>query len=332
MPEKIHDKGYKRILSKKSNFLNLLKSFVDKDWVKHIREEDLTLVDKSFVPKDFKEKEADIIYELRYNDKKVIFYFLLELQSGVDFTMPFRLLVYMTELLKRYFLNNKEDVRERKDYRLPAVIPIVLYNGADKWTAVRSFKEYLKGYEAFEESVIDFKYILIDVNNYTDEQLIEIKNLISAVFALDKKSNDMEDFIKKVSMGFKIFTGLTGDEQIDFMEWTRDVLAKKVKADKDNLKVVNEFLKQLMKGDEVAMNYAIERFLDEVEEKGIEKGIEKGRQEGIEKGIEKGRQEGIKEGRIQVARLLYKKGMGKDEIISVTELTPEEIQCVIEDL
>ena len=30
------------------------------DPVKHIREEDLTLVDKSFVPKDFKEKEADI--------------------------------------------------------------------------------------------------------------------------------------------------------------------------------------------------------------------------------------------------------------------------------
>ena len=57
---------------------------------------------------------------------------------------------------------------------------------------------------------------------------------------------------------------------------------------------------------------------------GIEKGIEKG----IEEGVEKGK----KENSVQIAKVLYKKGMSSDEIIDITNLTHEEIQSIIEDL
>ena len=50
--------------------------------------------------------------------------------------------------------------------------------------------------------------------------------------------------------------------------------------------------------------------------------------EGIEKGIEKGK----KENSVQIAKVLYKKGMSSDEIIDITNLTHEEIQSIIEDL
>ena len=45
-----------------------------------------------------------------------IFYVLQELQSSVDFTIPFRLLRYMVELLNDVFKNTDEKVRERKDF------------------------------------------------------------------------------------------------------------------------------------------------------------------------------------------------------------------------
>ncbi|NLP20174.1 MAG: Rpn family recombination-promoting nuclease/putative transposase [Bacteroidales bacterium] len=82
-----HDKGYKYILSIKRLFVQLLKSFVDQGWVDKIEPEDVELVDKSFILPDFKNKEADLVYKVKMDGTNVYFY-LLELQSSVDYQMP----------------------------------------------------------------------------------------------------------------------------------------------------------------------------------------------------------------------------------------------------
>jgi hypothetical protein len=41
LPENIHDKGYKQMLSKKANFLSLLRNFIDEPWVRELKEETL---------------------------------------------------------------------------------------------------------------------------------------------------------------------------------------------------------------------------------------------------------------------------------------------------
>jgi len=45
--------GYKHILSHKKNFMEFLRSFVKKDWVDLIKEENLILIDKEFIQEDF---------------------------------------------------------------------------------------------------------------------------------------------------------------------------------------------------------------------------------------------------------------------------------------
>jgi len=67
---------------------------------------------------------------------------------------------------------DKKEVR-RKDFRLPVIIPCVLYNGSNNWTAKKSFKETLFKFEQFGEFVLDFKYILIDIRRYKDEELLD---------------------------------------------------------------------------------------------------------------------------------------------------------------
>ncbi|MDR2578522.1 MAG: Rpn family recombination-promoting nuclease/putative transposase [Chitinispirillales bacterium] len=44
-------------------------------------------------------------------------------------------------------------------------MPIVLYDGDDNWTAVRSYREYTKNYEVFGDSIINFDYLLFDLNS-----------------------------------------------------------------------------------------------------------------------------------------------------------------------
>ncbi|MDR0949440.1 MAG: Rpn family recombination-promoting nuclease/putative transposase [Lachnospiraceae bacterium] len=156
MPEKIHDMGYKRILSKKKYFVSLLHDVIREDRAKDIREEDVELIDKEFILKDFKDKESDVIYKVKIGKQTVVFYFLLELQSKVDFTIPFRLLNYILGLYNRLF-QDAGKVRRKKNFRLPVVVPCILYNGVGNWTAARSFREYLQGGDLFGKYAIDFR-------------------------------------------------------------------------------------------------------------------------------------------------------------------------------
>lgn len=181
-----HDKGYRQLLAKKKTFLELLQTFVGEGWVREIAEEDLTLVDKSYVLQDFSDKEADIVYRLRIRGTDVIFYVLLELQSTVDHTMPFRLLQYMVEVWRDAYNNTPEKERKRKGFRLPAIVPAILYNGEGGWTARRSFREYQLGQERLSRHLLDFEYILFDVNRYGEEELRRQANVISSVFYLDQ--------------------------------------------------------------------------------------------------------------------------------------------------
>lgn len=185
-------RGYKLLLSSEKIFVELLQSFVTFGWVNQIDPNEITRLDKSFILQDFSEKEADLVYRLKFKDQDVIFYLLMELQSTVDFQMPYRLLLYMAEIWRDILKNTGGQEAEHKEFRLPAIVPIVLYNGEAKWTACRSFKESLAAAELFGEYLVDFKYILIDVNRYERQTLIELANLIGTVFLLDQAISPQE--------------------------------------------------------------------------------------------------------------------------------------------
>jgi len=293
----IHDKGYKRILSKKENFLKFLNRFVKKGWIDSIDPDDLELIDKEFIPKDFREKSADIIYKAKINGKEVYFYIILELQSSVDFSMPFRLLVYVTELKKRLFMNADKDFRVTKGYKMPCVIPIVLYNGREKWTVPKSYKEYQEYSEVFKDNVLNFKYILVSLRGMSTKGLLKNADLISSIFAIDK-TDDQKAIIKTLLAVLKMFNKFSIQEQVDFVDWLRDVLLSKYQDATQVEDVVTSFKVE----DGERMVHAMEALLDKVENRGRQEG----RQEVIRemeavldktenKGIRKGRQEASQE-------------------------------------
>ena len=55
-----HDNTYKSFLKNKQTFLELLKGFVKEEWVKEVDEEELELIDKSFIPIDYKRSRYNI--------------------------------------------------------------------------------------------------------------------------------------------------------------------------------------------------------------------------------------------------------------------------------
>ena len=98
--------------------------------------------------------------------------------------MPIRLLMYMVELWREILRNSEKKEIKRKSHRLPAIVPIVLYNGTKKWTCARNFKDIINESQLFGDNILDFKYILVDINRYSKEYLYEFKNIAAAIFLI----------------------------------------------------------------------------------------------------------------------------------------------------
>ena len=318
--ESIHqpdDKAYKDILSKRENFIDFLKGFIEEEWINQIdlAPDNLVLVNKSFILNDYKEKEADIIYRLKLGDKDIIFYVVLELQSTVDFTMAFRLLIYMTELWKQVFLNSDKNERERKGYKLPAIIPIVVYNGSAKWTAVRSFKEMQAGSEFLGEYLLDFKYKFVDVHECPEKQLYDMKSLIGTVFSIEQCETS-EELLNRLEKLIAIAKSFSDESWVEFKNWIIHILALKFPDE-----VKNEIYESISKVKREEANAMVSNvgLL-------IEKELNSSRIEGK---IE-GKMEGKMEGKEEVVRAAVLRGLSLEVVSEITGLDIEKVKEIAE--
>ncbi|MCL2054473.1 MAG: Rpn family recombination-promoting nuclease/putative transposase [Oscillospiraceae bacterium] len=305
-PNQKHDEGYKGILAKKANFLHFLKKYIAEPWTDRIDPDDMERIDKSFITREYRKQDSDLIYKLKINGEDVYFYVLLELQSSVDFTMPFRLLRYMVELLNDVFKNTDESERERKGFKLPAVVPIILYNGEDNWTAVRSYKEYTDNYSIFGDNIINFNYLLFDLNRTNDETITSTKKVLDIIFAFNKLKPNEISYNEIVKRTAELAANLEADEIIELLNWMEYVHFKgNVPAGFEE-----EFKQAIAKGEVSSMTHTFETMRDMRDQKWLNEGIQKGK---IENAIEN-------------AIRMIKEGLSFDTIKKVTELPDDELR------
>lgn len=173
---KIHDSGYKKLFSNRTIFQQLIETFIAEAWVKDLDFSKCETLDKSFVTDHYKETESDLIYKIKLRRKTVYIYMLLEFQSKVDTFMGLRVLFYILSFYMDYRANHK---RVKK---LPAIFPIVLYNGKRKWSALAKISDLIEGEPALGDYAIQFQYLLLNEKAYSKEQLLKIRNIVSTLF------------------------------------------------------------------------------------------------------------------------------------------------------
>jgi predicted transposase/invertase (TIGR01784 family) len=142
---KDYDSAYKYLFSNKRIFHQFLTQFIDESFTRKIRLEDIEQVDRSFVSDEFLKRESDIIYKVKLEGREVYIYVLLEFQSTVDKSIPVWMLLYILQLYDQLIRNSRRG-------KLPAVFPILLYNGSEKWTVGRDIARLI-------EQSIPAKYI-----------------------------------------------------------------------------------------------------------------------------------------------------------------------------
>ncbi len=321
----IHDSGYKLLFSNHTIFRQLIQSFVDQPWVAQLDFERAEKVDKSFIDEAYQERESDLIYRIPLGAGEIYVYVLLEFQSTVDPLMALRVLNYVVSLYM-------ELTRNPRTKKLPPVFPIVLYNGDGRWTAATDVADLIEPVPSLGEYGLHYRYLKLAENEFSQEVLIEIGNIVSTLFLAENRYEmvkllarlpdlfEREEDKRAASLLVNWFRHMALHGRIspeDYAQMER-VFRSKEEVERVLTTTFEDYYQEaLQKGIEVGI------------EKGIEKGIEEGIEKGIEEGIEKGIEKGAKANQAKTVLAMAERGFAWELIADLLELGVVEVEEII---
>lgn len=186
----MNDPGYKRLFSRPRMIRDLLSGFAARGWSETLDFTSLNPLPASYVSRNLQQRHSDLVWRIRFHDERWLYVLvLLEFQSTVDQRMAVRLLTYTGLLYERLIA----DGALRDHDKLPPVLPIVIYNGAQRWTAPTGLDKLiatgptdtLAGYQP------SLRYFLLD-HGRLQVRVCPPGNLVSALIALETSSSAAE--------------------------------------------------------------------------------------------------------------------------------------------
>jgi ribosomal protein L17 len=156
----------------------------------------LETVKDSFMTDNLKARHDDIIWRVRWGPKWLYIFLLLEFQSTIDPFMAVRLMVYIGLLYQHLIDTQKLKAKDK----LPPVLPIVIYNGSEKWDAKKNLSQLIEkvpgGLDKYQPKL---RYFLLDESTFNDEKLAPLlKNLVAALIRLENtRSLENEQAVAK---------------------------------------------------------------------------------------------------------------------------------------
>ena len=194
---KIHDNGAKLIFDDPILCAQFLRGYTNIELLKDVQPEDIEDISERFLPMWQEGRDSDSVKRVRLKDCDLFLIAIVEHQSKVHYDMAFKLLRYMVMVLTDY---EREEEKKRpgitrtKEFRYPPILPIVYYEGTNRWTAARNFKERVYLNEILGQYIPDFEYLVVPVASYTNEELIEKKDELSLIMLINKlrKSEDFK--------------------------------------------------------------------------------------------------------------------------------------------
>ena len=271
--------------------------------------EKMELYNKEYITTMFEKMESDIVYKIAEKNT----YIIIEHQSTIDRTMPYRIFQYTGELLRNVI--DKEKMKNI-DYKQPRIISIVLYTGDRTWKIefIDDLQEPLAGYPKVKPL-----YRLVDVNKFSKSELLEDDLIVSKAMLIEKEKS-IEGILKALGqINKKLSIDLDKRQLRLFITIVRYVLLS-INDEETRKKLEKEIEK--MKGVEANMLHATMVLNEEIKER-TNKAMADGRV--------KGRTEGRKQEKIATAKRLLKKKIKLDFISEITGLSIKEIKKLKEE-
>jgi len=175
--------------------------------------------------------------------------------------------------------------------QLPSVFPLLLYNGDRKWTAPVELSTLIAD-DIPGKYIPSFSYYKIAENEFSKETLLQIQNVVSALFYVE--NSVPEELAKEIDNLYDMVKNEKPDEIAVLTNWLRVIF-------RDDTRGIYQEVKQ---AEEIRTMFAtkLEKYGEKLKKEALHEGIKKGKQEGKQEGKEEGEdkegggEEGVEEG------------------------------------
>ncbi|MBF0421316.1 MAG: Rpn family recombination-promoting nuclease/putative transposase [Magnetococcales bacterium] len=268
-----HDRFLKLLLSDPERAAHLLRERLPVEISELLSDELPELVVGSFVDQELQEYLTDRLFRVRtVHGQEAFLYALVDHKSYPDGFVAWQLLRYMVRALEQWERENP------KWKRLPVIVPLVVYHGADTWRIPNNFLALVDASTEWRPYLLDFKFSLFDLGHIEDHRLSKQPHLrawlLAAKYATrDGKQLEIKDFLVEV---------LTEVPADDFMIIMRYVVETYTNYDE---KDVREIVRRVRpKEEEKMMSQFAQSVAQSVIENTNPKWTQMVRQEGEQKG------------------------------------------------
>jgi len=229
--------------------------------------------------------------------------------------MAFRMLRYVVEfyggLLKR----------KPRPQKLPAVFPILLYNGDQRWTSPESFTDLVDP-RIQGEFIPQFRYYKIAENEFDPAYLASLHNLVAALFLVE--TSDVAELKARLDQIVSILEHEQPEAVNEFIRWLHAHFGDPVPQWVDDTRTLQEVPTMLA----TALKKKEQEWYKEGQKEGRMEGQREGRLEGQREGITLGEQKGRIEKAKETARKLKEEGVPLAVIVKATGLSREEVEAL----
>ena len=215
----MHDETYKKLFAFPRLVEDLLRGFVAGPRVDDIDFSTLQKLSAEYVSDELLKRHGDAVWRVRLRGRWVYLVVLLEFQSRDEPRMALRILTYTGLLYEELVRNRAVEAGEP----LPAVLPVVLYNGARPWRSAREMRELIAavGPELASYQPAQ-RYHVVDERHLGEDDLPS-GNLMTSVVQLER-IGAAADLARVVEALQAMLSDLreTGLHQV-FLDWVRQL-------------------------------------------------------------------------------------------------------------
>ena len=213
----MHDETYKKLFAFPRMVEDLLRGFVAGPWSKEIDFSTLEKLSAEYVSDELLARHGDAVWRVRLHESWLYLLVLLEFQSQDEPRMALRILAYTSLLYQELVRNGAVGAGER----LPAVLPVVLYNGESAWRAARDVGELIARVgPALAPYQPAQRYCVVDERRVGEDDLTS-DNLMAAVVRLEK-SRTPADLLRAVdTLRARLAGPGDGELRRAFFDWVR---------------------------------------------------------------------------------------------------------------
>ena len=223
-----------------------LNGYVDIPMLKEVKPEDIEDVSNRYVHMFTEERNSDVVKKVCVKDEhgeKTSFYIvsLIEHKNQVDYNVTMQILRYMVYIWEEYekeMEKKQKGISKTKNFRYPPVLPILFYDGTNNWTAATQLRDRILLSDALLRYIPDFDCILIQLKDYSNQELMKRKDELSIVMMIDKlrSADDFTTLEEEVDSTYiQKIVEETPEYLLNIISQIADVLLTKLNVSEDEI-------------------------------------------------------------------------------------------------